>query len=600
MSSKVPPPLPPSLPGLTPSLMKLASGEVSLDGLPARYGKYTLLRKIAQGGMAELFLALHKSVAGFEKLVVIKRVLPQMNQDGAFIEMLLHEARIAATLNHPNIVQIYDVGDVDGLYYIAMEHIHGEDIRSIVRQMKAKDFPEFPFEHALAIVQSVCSGLAYAHERRDIDGTPLNIVHRDVSPQNVLVTFSGDVKLVDFGIAKSDVKMITETKSGRLKGKVPYMSPEQARGEKLDARSDVFSTGVMLFELTTGRRLFKAQSEYETLKLICDRDYPKPSSVRAGYPPLLEAIVLKAIAKDRYERYQTAREMLSALEEYIRQERVPVSTVALQRFMQTLFEDKLASQKEELMVERQLVDKMERENTLPQSLTTDGHRSVTQSMPAAARTVTGIKKYTKNRGAFLGLVGFAALAGFGGYAIVQRQRPADNLSRTGTLHIESEPNGAAIYVNGARYTDLTPTLVPNLPFDRPIEIRFTKDGFVEERQLVVLSPQTPSSAVRAALKPPPVAIPVPTPEPIPMPSAKPEPKEPTTPRVAVPGRLNVDRIGGWCNVEIDGVDRGVTPLAGITLPPGHHTVTCTPPEGKKITSRVVVTSGETARYKFSQ
>jgi serine/threonine-protein kinase len=151
--------------------------------------------------------------------------------------MLLHEARIAATLTHANIVQIFDVGHVDGTYYIAMEHVHGEDLRGIVRQMRTKGVIEFPLEHAIEIMLGVTSGLAYAHEKRDLDGSPLNIVHRDISPQNVIVTFSGDVKVVDFGIAKSDTKMTMETQSGKLKGKVPYMSPEQAKGQQLDASS---------------------------------------------------------------------------------------------------------------------------------------------------------------------------------------------------------------------------------------------------------------------------------------------------------------------------------------------------------------------------
>ncbi|MEA2750578.1 MAG: eukaryotic-like serine/threonine-protein kinase, partial [Myxococcales bacterium] len=280
---------------------------LGMDGMPSRFGKYTLIRKLATGGMAELFLAIQKSVAGFEKLLVIKRILPSMNQDRAFIEMLLHEARIAATLSHPNIVQIFDVGQHDGQYYIAMEHVHGEDLRSIVRQMKKKGVLEFPLEHALAIILGMCAGLSYAHEKHELDGSALNIVHRDISPQNVVVTFTGDVKIVDFGIAKSDSRVGEATKSGKLKGKVPYMSPEQARGEVIDARSDVFSTGVMLFELTTGKRLFKGASEYETLRLICEREYPRPSDVRSDYPVDLEPIVMKALAKDANDRYQSAR-----------------------------------------------------------------------------------------------------------------------------------------------------------------------------------------------------------------------------------------------------------------------------------------------------
>ncbi|HEX7600882.1 MAG TPA: serine/threonine-protein kinase, partial [Polyangiaceae bacterium] len=347
------------------------------EALPRQFGKYTLLRKLAAGGMAELFLALHRSVAGFEKLMVIKRILPSMNQDKGFIEMLLHEARIAATLSHPNIVQIFDVGQVDGTYFIAMEHIHGEDIRSIVRAMKKNGVTEFPLEHTIGIVLGMCAGLAYAHEKRDLDGATLDIVHRDISPQNIVVTFTGDAKIVDFGIAKSGSQVGEDTKAGQLKGKVPYMSPEQAAGESIDWRSDIFAGGVMLFELTTGKRLFKGASEYETLKLICEKEYPLPTQVRPGYPPALERIVVKALAKKRDERYQSAREMQSDLESFVREERIPVSTVSLTRWMQSLFKDKLAAQKEALQDVKQLADiiaaQQTHSNSMYESTSTTGN-----------------------------------------------------------------------------------------------------------------------------------------------------------------------------------------------------------------------------------
>src|SRR5271163_4864036 len=254
------------------------------EPLPRQFGKYTLLRRLAAGGMAEIFLALHRSVAGFEKLIVIKRILPSMNTNKAFIDMLLNEARVAATLSHPNIVQTFDVGQVEGTYFIAMEHIHGEDIQGIVRAMRKKELAEFPLEHTLGIVLGMCAGLAYAHDKRDLDNRALSIVHRDISPRNIVVSFTGDVKIVDFGIAKSGIERGEDTEAGQLKGKVPYMSPEQASGQPIDWRSDIFAAGVMLFELTTGKRLFKGQSEFETLKLIVDRDYPRPSQVRPAYP----------------------------------------------------------------------------------------------------------------------------------------------------------------------------------------------------------------------------------------------------------------------------------------------------------------------------
>jgi eukaryotic-like serine/threonine-protein kinase len=480
------------------------------DGLPKRFGKYTLLRKLATGGMAELFLALQKSVAGFEKLIVIKRILPAMNADKAFIDMLLHEARIAATLSHPNIVQIFDVGQVDGTYFIAMEHVHGEDIRSIVRQMKKKGYPTFPREHALGIVMGMCAGLAYAHERSDLDGTQLNIVHRDISPQNVVVTFSGDVKIVDFGIAKSDNKGMDQTKSGKLKGKVPYMSPEQARGDDIDARSDVFATGVMLFELTTGRRLFKGASEYETLKLICDREYPRPSQVVAGYPPALERIVMRALEKDREERYQNAREMQHDLEVFIRDERVAVSTVALNEFMQGLFEEKLATQKEALLQGKALAEIIDAQTEPPPPASGNSEldlagRSSQQSilsMPAASRTVTETDANRPPKSVLpwiaLAVVLVGVLGAGGGLLYLKHKKdvlasqqivlpPPVPVVPHGSIAIDSDPPGASIWINGDLRAEVTPTKISDLPIGSAIDVKLTKDGFEQAKENVTLT-----------------------------------------------------------------------------------------------------------------
>jgi serine/threonine protein kinase len=502
-----------------------------MDGMPSRFGKYTLIRKLATGGMAELFLAIQKSVAGFEKLLVIKRILPSMNQDRAFIEMLLHEARIAATLSHPNIVQIFDVGQHDGQYFIAMEHVHGEDLRSIVRQMKKKGVLEFPLEHALAIVLGMCAGLSYAHEKHELDGSALNIVHRDISPQNVVVTFTGDVKIVDFGIAKSDSRgpdSREATKSGKLKGKVPYMSPEQARGEVVDGRSDVFSTGVMLFELTTGKRLFKGASEYETLRLICERDYPRPSDVRSDYPVDLEPIVMKALAKDVNDRYQSAREMQSDIEAFVRRHQIAVSHIALNQFMQGLFEDKLAMQKEALLQGKQLADiiEMQHARSAPDVGDVDAsgrHATSTQSMPAAARTVTDVTAsgHRKSRsgiviGLLLGVIGLGAIAGGFGYLMVKkkgmdeaRTNAAANdrgdraAAAKGSLALESTPPGASIWINGDLRAEVTPATITQLPTGVPLDVKLTMDGFEQGREQVTLKADdssAPGAATAAHVK----------------------------------------------------------------------------------------------------
>ncbi len=350
------------------------------ETLPRRFGKYTLIRKMAAGGMAVLYLAIHRSIAGIERLLVIKRILPEYGRDKGYIEMLLKEARIAMTFAHANIVTVFDVGQVDGEYFIAMEHIHGEDLRAVVRAMKPKGVTEFPLEHALAMGIGVAAGLAYAHEKKDLQGNALRVVHRDISPQNIVVTFTGDVKIVDFGIAKAtlahadrektsttvraqrdsdaatgtvrrgerdtsvSLNSLDGTGAGKVKGKIPYMSPEQARGDDLDHRSDIFSLGIMLFELCTGRRLFRGGSDTDTLKMITDGHYPRPVEVNPRIGPELDAVIVKALAPDRDERYQSARELQADLEAVARNEHIPVSSVALGEWMKMLFAERLAEQ----------------------------------------------------------------------------------------------------------------------------------------------------------------------------------------------------------------------------------------------------------------
>ncbi|NUP05205.1 MAG: serine/threonine protein kinase [Polyangiaceae bacterium] len=483
------------------------------EKLPRQFGKYTLMRKLASGGMAELFLALHRSVAGFEKFVVIKRILPQMNQDRQFIDMLLHEARIAATLTHPNIVQTYDVGQVEGTYFIAMEHIEGEDIRTIIREMKKKALVEFPLEHALAIVIGLCAGIAYAHEKRGVDGKNLGIVHRDISPQNIVVTFSGDIKVVDFGVAKS-LHASEESKGGHLKGKVPYMSPEQAEGQDIDFRSDIFAAGVILFELTTGRRLFKSSSEYDTLKLICETEYPMPSDVAPNYPAALERIVMKALAKNPDARYQSARDMQAELESFVRQERLPVSTVSMGKWMQDLFADKLAMQKADLQDIKPLADQIAAQYP-PQDFspaTTGSHPSASfdqsstgAGAPGAAKTIPPREK--RGAGMYLGMAALlVAAGGVAFFALKSRNEPAKQAAAPtvetaatqpsaaapaadprGAVRIESDPAGAAIWINGDLKQEVTPATIDNLPFGSDIQIKVSKEGFESYKETVKLA-----------------------------------------------------------------------------------------------------------------
>jgi serine/threonine protein kinase len=480
------------------------------EALPRRFGKYTLLRRMATGGMAEIFLALQRSVAGFEKLIVIKRILPAMNNDRGFIDMLLHEARVAATLSHPNIVQTIDVGQVDGNYFIALEHVHGEDLRSIVRQMKKKGVMQFPFEHAIAIILGMCAGLAYAHERRDLDGTPLSIVHRDVSPQNVIVGFAGDVKVVDFGVAKSGSQTAEQTKSGQLKGKVPYMSPEQARGEEVDWRSDIFAVGVMLFELTTGKRLFKGATEYETLKLIIEREYPRPSWVSTGYPAALEQIVMRALSKDRETRYQSAREMQADLEAFVRDEKLPVSSIALAEFMKTLFEEKLAAQKEALMQGRQLAEIIaaevnhHNEHTISTGVDSARPSFTSLSTSGAGSTAGSVPPPTSGTKWALIALPIAIAVAAGGVFLVMRNKgetPASDGKAAATAEVtptkakvilKSDPPGAHVWINGEVRSEVTPAEIDGLPIGA-IDVKVGLEGYATQTEKVTLVAGTPTT-----------------------------------------------------------------------------------------------------------
>jgi serine/threonine protein kinase len=300
-----------------------------------RLGRFLLVRRLAIGGMAEIYLAHTRGIEGFEKFVVLKRILPQFAANEEFIKMFTDEARIAATLHHPNVAQVYEIGQAGGSYFFTMEYVHGEDVRNIIKQSIRSGRP-IPLEHAIFIVLGTAAGLHYAHEKKTPRGEPLGIVHRDVSPSNVLVTFDGCVKLVDFGIAKAASRQV-ETRTGTLKGKLAYMSPEQCRGEPLDRRSDVFAIGILLYELTTGTKLFNGDTEFAIMNQIVNQDVPPPSLLRADFPSGLEPILLKALKRNRDERYASGQELQVDLENFAREQKMVISPVAVTRYMEELF-----------------------------------------------------------------------------------------------------------------------------------------------------------------------------------------------------------------------------------------------------------------------
>ena len=318
------------------------SAQFEPDG---RIGDYTLLRRLAIGGMGEIWLAERQGISGFSKRVVIKTILECFADEPSLVDMFLDEGRIAAGLTHPNVAQTYDLGQVGRTYYIAMEYIQGRDLRKLLL-VNVERGQLLPLNLVLRILAEVCEGLYYAHRWKTPDGRQAGIVHRDISPQNILVTFDGKVKVIDFGIAKA-AQSASRTQSGVLKGKYAYMSPEQVRGKPLDQRSDLFSLGVVMYELLTARRLFKRDSELSTLDAVLTTEIPPPTRIDGGVPREVEAVLLKALARDPEDRFQDARQMQLALEEVMLVTKMPASSAHLAAYMEELFADHLEQEQEQ-------------------------------------------------------------------------------------------------------------------------------------------------------------------------------------------------------------------------------------------------------------
>ncbi len=304
-----------------------------------RFGNYVLLKKIGRGGMAELFLARQVGVAGFERVLAIKRILPHLTEDPEFVEMFVNEAKIAAQITHPNVVQIFDFGTITGTYYIAMEYVMGKSLAAVLSAGKERG-QWIPVHQAVQITAKIASGLDHAHRGQTMSGQPLGIIHRDISPQNILLGYNGDVKLVDFGIAKA-ASSSTHTQTGMIKGKLAYLSPEQAWGKPVDHRADVFSLGIVLHEMLTGQRLFKAENEIATLERVRTATVPPPSSLNPLVATALDPIVLKALTKNPDDRYPTAQAFQDALDGHLLTLGSPPTGRDLASYLRGLFEREL-------------------------------------------------------------------------------------------------------------------------------------------------------------------------------------------------------------------------------------------------------------------
>ena len=307
--------------------------------LPKAFGPYTLLRRLAVGGMAEVYVAKTKGIGGFEKLIAIKVIHPRFSEDDHFIQMLVEEAKIAVQLSHVNIAQTFDLGCIEDTYYIAMEFVEGADVYRVGRRAKDKKV-RLPIDICIYVCAEICAGLGYAHRKRDSEGQSLGIVHRDISPQNVLVSHAGEVKLVDFGIAKAALRG-GQTEVGVIKGKYYYMSPEQAWGDPVDQRSDLFSAGIVLHELLTGEMVYTENNVPALLDKVRKAEIPSPRLKRPKISPKLESIMMKAVAKEPSDRYQSAHAFAQDLTEVLYKGNPTFTASRLAQLMGTLFPEQV-------------------------------------------------------------------------------------------------------------------------------------------------------------------------------------------------------------------------------------------------------------------
>jgi serine/threonine protein kinase len=478
---------------------------------PIQFGKYTLFELIGRGGMAEVYKARIQGPAGFERTFVVKRILPHLSSDPTFIKMFVEEAKLSARLAHPNIVHIFELGAVEGEYFISMEYIRGHDLSETMRAIWKTMGPPRP-ELVAYIGREACRGLAYAHALTDDSGRPLGMVHRDVSPSNVMLSYEGAVKLLDFGIAKALGDAGPETtKAGTMKGKYAYMAPEQTEGENVDNRSDIFACGIVLHEVLTGRRLFKGNNDVQTIERVRRCEVPRPSLQNPAVSPELDAIVLKALQHNPADRWQNATEMADALDDIVHSARFQPTHLA--QLLYDLFpKDARGSRPTapNATLHGQTVTgsalRSASSSVAPTSYTSSG------AGPAPVDPSSSLKPKSRFRGVFITLVlligaGAAGWKVYGhklgfGQAVTTTAVP----SRRFFVYIKSEPAGANIYrIDNNTLMGATPVTLPiELVGASSMRIRLEKAGYESFEQTITGSDPisislTPAGGVPAAV-----------------------------------------------------------------------------------------------------
>jgi serine/threonine protein kinase len=321
--------------------------------------RYRVIERLEAGGMAEVFVGEATGAQGFKKRVAIKRVLPHLAQNKRFISMFLDEARLGARLNHANIVSVFDIGAADNTYFIVMELVDGANLKTIMESLR-KQGRRFPVKAAIYICMEACRGLSYAHELQDDDGTDLGIVHRDVSPPNIMITRRGEVKVADFGLARASTQL-EKTDPGVVKGKFSYLSPEAALGEQVDARTDVFALGIVLWEMIAGRRLFLGESDFETVKMVQQANVPSLQALNPEVDPAFEAVLSQALSRDPAQRFQSARDLGDALAGYLFSHQMKVTSYDIAALVGSAVSDKKA---EKPKADPSIIDRLIQEELL--------------------------------------------------------------------------------------------------------------------------------------------------------------------------------------------------------------------------------------------
>ena len=547
-----------------------------MGSLPAtteavRFGKYNLVARLATGGMAEIFLARLTGAAGFEKLVCIKRILPHLARDKQFVAMFLDEAMIASRISHPNVCQVFELGELDGSYYIAMEYLEGVPLACFRRHAHDGELPDPRLVAGFAV--QACEGLHHAHQLRSSDGSVMELVHRDISPQNLFVTVDGIVKVLDFGIAKIQDATV-RTSTGAVKGTYAYMAPEQLRGERVDRRVDVFAMGIVMWEILARRHLFKRETDYLTFGAITHDPIEDIGALRPDVPAALAAVIMTALSRDREARFPTARMLGEAVAAAV----APLAGSAISEHIARAFPDELAAQRALIRVAREggaypldvdrgpsvsgehhgehsaLTTPASNRHLLAAqtySASSAGHatavpqRSVVRSAEAPASTVRPAAPARSWRPLVIAVLAL----GFGGLGAYLYMRVTRDPVATAAKVVAVDAVDAGIDAVAAQVViDAAPADAPAAPID-----------------------------ARAV----PTVVPNDRPRPVARPSGP-------------PGYVTIDSSPVYAVIYIDGKSYGETPLVKLALSPGRHSVHAVAPSGATRDVRITIEAGKVA------